>query len=108
VSSGGPAPPSSPIRPAVKNNVLMDAYIDWLKDEKPEKSHKYDEALRLMHKEDVYFHHLLSKDGGITRAQLQGIGLTVGIVIDVKERAKSFRMEHPNLFIDGHDTGLSS
>jgi hypothetical protein len=108
VSSGGPAPPSSPIRPAVKNNVLMDAYIDWLKDEKPEKSHKYDEALRLMHKEDVYFHHLLSKDGGITRAQLQGIGLTVGIAIDVKERAKPFRMEHPNLFIDDHDTGLSS
>jgi hypothetical protein len=54
--------------------------------------------MRLMLREDIKVTHLLAARKGISRAQLQWLGITVSIAIDVKEGAKTFRMLHPNLF----------
>lgn len=70
----------------------MEAYIDWLKSEKKEKSQNNDEAMRIMLKEDIEIPHLLADKKGVTRSQLQELGLTMGIAIDVKEGANPFRM----------------
>ena len=107
-SSAGPAPQSSPIRTAVSATVLLERYIEFLKNEKHEKSQKYDEAMRLMLNEDIEVPHLLRNRGGITRAQLQGLGMTMGIAIDVKEGARTFRILHRNLFDDSHGAGDGS
>jgi hypothetical protein len=100
-----PAPHSSPIRPVAHAIPLMEAYIEWLKEEKPDKGQKYDEALRVMLKEDIELPHLLAESKGVTRTQLQGLGLTMGIAIDVKEGARTFRLLHKTLFNDSLEIG---
>jgi hypothetical protein len=106
--SAGPAPQSSPIRTACNANTLMQRYIDWLKKEKEEKAQKYDEAMTILLKEDIEVPHLLADKKGITRSQLQGLGLTMGIAIDVKEGVKTFRILHPNLFNGSPEAGDAS
>jgi hypothetical protein len=54
--------------------------------------------MRLMLREDIKVTHLLIARKGVSRAQLQRLGITVSIAIDVKEGAKTFRILHSNLF----------
>ena len=108
ISRAGAAPQSSPIRTAVSANILMERYINWLKQQKQEKSQKYEEGMRLMLEQDVEVPHLLRNRGGVSRAQLQGLGMTMGIAIDVKEGAKIFRTLHPGLFDDSPESGDTS
>ena len=103
-----PAPQNNLIRIVIGATVLLKRYITFLKNEKHEKSQKYDEVMRLMLNEDIEVPHLLRNRGGVTRAQLQGLGIIMGIAIDVEEGAKTFRILHHNLFKDNHEAGDGS